>query len=115
MSGVTLNVLALALALDGAPTGRVPASGRQLQGRLGRELPERLHQPLPERRRPDHHRAVVILERAGDDLRRARGTAIHQNDDGEAGPWLGPGVPIRAGGVGVTAPLRHDLLARAAV
>src|SRR5881398_3225925 len=106
-----LVVLALALALDGAPTGRVPASGRQLQGRLGRELPERLHQPLPERRRPDHHGAVVILERAGDDLRGARGPAVHQDDDGETGPWLGLGVPIRARGVGVTPSLRHDLLA----
>src|SRR6266513_741501 len=58
-----------------------------------------------------YQRAVVILERAGDDLRRARGPAVHQDDDGEAGPWLGLGVPIRAGGVGVTAALRHDLLA----
>src|SRR2546427_3466024 len=38
------------------------------------------------RGRPHHEGAVVILERAGDDLSGARGAAIHERDDRQRGP-----------------------------
>src|SRR2546427_2662861 len=44
--------LTLALALDGAPAGRVPARRGELERHLRRQRIQRLHEPLAERRRP---------------------------------------------------------------
>ena len=83
-----LLLLAVGRALDGAPARRVPARGRELERHAFAQREERLHQPLAEGGRADHHRAVVVLERAGDDLRGAGGALVDQHDDRQVGPRL---------------------------
>ena len=83
-----LLLFALGRALDGAAARREPARGGELERHAFAQREERLHQPLAEGRRADHHRAVVVLERAGDDLRGAGGAFVHQHDDRQLGPGL---------------------------
>ncbi len=49
-----------------------------------------LHAAFAERRLPDDDRAVVVLERAGDDLARARARAVHQHDQRVVGLGAAP-------------------------
>src|SRR5262245_17963116 len=75
-------------------------------------LPKRddgLHRSLAERARSDDGRALVILQRAGDDFRRRGRAAVDQDDDRLAlGDVAGPGVEA-LGLVGVAAAGRDDL------
>src|SRR5881628_3514977 len=89
----------LALALDGPAARREPTRRRELQRRLGRELPQRLHQSLPEGRRSDDHGAVVILQRAGDDLGCARRAPVGEHNHRKVRPRLNlPVVVLTNGG-----------------
>src|SRR3989475_11623854 len=54
-----LVFLTLALALDGAPAGRVPARRGELERHLRRQRIQRLHEPLAERRRPHDDGPIV--------------------------------------------------------
>ena len=70
-----------ALAMDAAPTRRVPLARRDLERVAAVEREDRLHESLAEARRADDQRAVVILQRAGDDLARRRRAAVGEHDD----------------------------------
>src|SRR5216117_2763742 len=107
-----LVLFVLALALDSPAAGREPARRRELQRRLRRELPQRLHQSLPEGRRSDDHGAVVILQRAGDDLGCARRAPVGEHHHREVRPRLWLRVAVRFGRGGRTVPRLHDLLSR---
>src|ERR1051326_1445163 len=72
--------------LDRPPARRVVARRRQAEGRAVVERQDRLHGPLAERRRAEDQRALVVLERARDDLRGARAAAVHEHDHREVGP-----------------------------
>jgi hypothetical protein len=48
------------------------------------EIDHRLHRSLAERLRPENDRAVVILQRARDDLGGRRGRAVDEDDHREA-------------------------------
>src|SRR2546426_910609 len=107
-----LVLFVLALALDGPAARREPARRRELQGGFGRELPQRLYQPLPEGRRSNDHGAVVILQRAGDDLGCARRAPVGEHHHRKVRPRLWLRVAVRFGRSGRTAPGLHDLLSR---
>ena len=68
--------------------------------------------PFPYDRRPDDHCAIVILQRAGDDLRRARAAAVHEHDERELRPRLGQPIDEVAIAVLRAAAHAHDLLSR---
>src|SRR2546430_13390477 len=55
---------------------------------------QRLHQPLAERRRAHDEGAVVILQRAGDDLGRGGRAAVHEHHDRQLGPRLRLGIAV---------------------
>ena len=69
------------VALDQAAAGRVVVRDGQQQRRAFGERELRLHQALAERVLAQDPGAVVILQRAGDDLRRRRRLAVHQHHD----------------------------------
>ena len=71
--------------LDAPPRGRVVARDGQLEPRPVLQLDHRLHASLAERLRPHHYRPAVVLQRARDDLARARGAAVDQHDHRVAG------------------------------
>ena len=71
----------LALAMNRASARRVPLAGRDLELVAALERIHRLHESLAERRRSDDERAVVVLQRAGDDLRGRRRAAVEQHDE----------------------------------
>jgi hypothetical protein len=52
------------------PARRVPLAGGELDGVAAVEPVDGLHEALAERGRADDDRAVMVLQRAGDDLGR---------------------------------------------
>ncbi len=68
-----------ARGLDRPPFRRVIARRGQLDRRVGRQLAQRLHRTLAERAAAHHDRALVILQRAGDDFRGRCRAAIDQH------------------------------------
>jgi hypothetical protein len=87
----------LALLVDAAPARRVPLGRGELERVAAVEREERLHEPLAEARRAHEQRAVVVLQRAGDDLARRRRAAVdHDHErDGRAHRLLGGHVHLR--------------------
>ena len=70
-----------AAAADVAPAGQeVLADGDVERAAVG-ELLDLLEDALAERARADHRRALAVLQRAGDDLRRRRRLAVDEHDD----------------------------------
>ena len=98
-------------ALNRAAARRIPARRRQLEARFGRQPPERLYQTLSEGRRAHEHGPVVILQRAGDDLRRARRPAVDDDDDGQARPLLWVFIIELVRGARCAPARRHNFLA----
>ena len=71
-----------ALGLNRATRWRVVTRRRQTQGAaIAAERDDRLHRAFAEGARTDNRRALVILQRAGDDFRRRGGAAIDQHDN----------------------------------
>ena len=75
------QVRANALVLDRAAARRVVVRGREAQRGVGGHRAHGLHRALAERRLAENDRAVLILQRARDDLRRRRGVRVRQHDD----------------------------------
>ncbi|KAF1858337.1 hypothetical protein Lal_00014841 [Lupinus albus] len=69
-----------AARLDRAAAGRVVAGRRQLDGRLAGQRADRLHGTLAERPAADDGRALVVLQRPRDDLRRGRRPRVYEHD-----------------------------------
>ncbi len=69
-----------ALRLDRASRRRVVARRRELQPGVVAERENRLHRPFAERLPAEHRRALVVLQRAGDDFRRGGGAPVNQHD-----------------------------------
>ena len=94
------------------PLGVYHFAGGHLERVAAIQREERLHEPLAERRRAHDERAIVILERAGDDLRCAGAAAVHENDERYVGNErvLAGGVDLRRG---IAAADTHQLLALA--
>ena len=69
-----------ALRLDRAPRRRVVARRGELQARVVAERKDRLHRALAEGLRAHDGRALVVLQRAGDDFGGRRGAAVDQHD-----------------------------------
>src|SRR5262249_33430914 len=67
--------------LDRAPAGRVVERRGQAQPVAGFERVDGLHRAFAEALHADDERAVVVLERARDDLRGACGALVHEHDD----------------------------------
>src|SRR5438128_4664398 len=65
-----------ALAVDRAAVRREVFRGRQPEPRAVREGDDRLHRTLAERLRAEDDRALPVLERPGDDLRRRRAPLV---------------------------------------
>src|SRR5262249_8628129 len=72
-------------AVNGAPARRMPLAGGQLQVVAALQRVERLHQSLAVARRADDERAVMILQRAGNDLGSRRRTTVYQDDERQVG------------------------------
>ena len=69
--------------------------------------------PLPYVVVPSDDRAIVILQRAGDDLRRARRVAVDEHDDRQSRPRLRRAVGERLRVASAVRPrMRHDPLTR---
>src|SRR2546426_7998385 len=75
--------------LDRAAARREVARGRQAQRRAVVERQDGLHRALAEGLRAEDEGALVVLERARDDLRGAGAPAVHQHDHREVGPRAG--------------------------
>src|SRR5262245_52680206 len=71
-----------ALAVDGAALGREVLGRGQAEARAVRERDDRLDRALTERLGAHQHGAVVILQRAGHDLRRGGAALVDQDDHG---------------------------------
>src|SRR5581483_6470917 len=69
--------------LDRPAVRRVPATGRELERVPAIEREQALHKALSERRRPDNERAVMVLQRADDDLGGGRRAAVNKNGHGD--------------------------------
>ena len=65
-----MPVLELSLLLNGAAARRVPLRGRELERITAVEVEHRLDQALSKARLTENERAIVILKRPSDDLRR---------------------------------------------
>ncbi len=101
---------ACVVALDEAARGRVVVIGGQRQAGILAQVVDGLHQALAEGGFADDQRAVVILQRAGDDLSRRSGAAVDQHDDGEGLAVVAVGRGVVLVGIGAAA-LRDDGLA----
>jgi hypothetical protein len=77
---VIVKRAARVIALQRAPVRSVVTRGRQRQSGVERQLEYSLHEALAETRFADNQTAAVILNRAGDDLRRRGAVVIDQND-----------------------------------
>src|SRR6202020_2383351 len=85
---------AVVVALDEATTGRVVViRGERKTGVIG-ELEDSLAQSFAESSLANELRAVVILQRAGYDLRRRCSVVVHENDDREFGSAVAVGYAI---------------------
>ena len=71
--------------LNQAAARRVVVRRRQRQAGAAADAIDRLHQRLAERRLADDVGAIVILQRAGDDLRRAGAVAVGEHHDRDVG------------------------------
>ena len=98
------------VALDEAARGRVVVIGGQRQAGVLAEVVDGLHQALAEGGFAHDQGAVVILQRAGDDLGGRGGVAIDQHDDGEGLAAVAVGGGVDLVGIGAAA-LRDDGLA----
>src|SRR5439155_24433341 len=65
-----------ALAMNRTAAGRIPLAGRELERGAAIEAEGRLHESLAERRGAEHQRAIMVLQRAGHDLRGRRRSAV---------------------------------------
>ena len=74
-----LTVHELARTLDRTAARRKPFAGRELELVAAIEFVHALHEALSKARLTDDERAIVILQCAGDDLRR-RGSALVDED-----------------------------------
>src|SRR5689334_2402592 len=74
----------LPLAMNRAPTRRVPLASRHLQEITTVEREHGLDEPLAEARRADDERTIMILQRSSHDLRRRCRTAVDENDERDA-------------------------------
>ena len=83
-----LILFAVRRPLDRPAARGEPAGRRELERHALAQREERLDQALAEGGRADHHRPVVVLERARDDLRGAGAALVHEHDDREVGPGL---------------------------
>ena len=77
--------------------------GGQRQAGVLAEVVDRLHQALAEGGFAHDQGAVVILQRAGDDLSRRSGIAIHQHHDGEGLAVVAVGGRVVLVGIGAAA------------
>jgi hypothetical protein len=112
---VRLDVLPvdhLALLLDGAPARREPLGRGHLERVAAVEREERLHEPLAVARRAEHHGAVVVLQRAGDDLARRSRVAVDHDDERHRRRDRLPGGHVRLRVALPPAHARHLLAAR---
>jgi hypothetical protein len=67
--------------VNGAAGRRVPLSRRELEGVAALEREDRLNEPFTECRLADDERPVVVLQRAGDDLRCGRRGLVGEHDE----------------------------------
>src|SRR5262249_33569159 len=71
----------LPLAMNRAAARRIPFARGELEVVAAVERVDGLYEPLAERRRAEDERAIVILERAGDDLGGRRRAAVEEHDE----------------------------------
>ena len=112
-AGVVVIVVernACVVALDEAAGRRVVVIGGEREAGVFAEVVDGLHQALAEGGFAHDQRAVVILQRAGDDFGRRSGVAIDQHDDGEGLAVVAVRRHVVLVGVGAAA-LRDDGLA----
>ena len=100
-----------ARTVDAAAVRRVPEGGGELHGSIA-DAEHALRAALPVGRRAHQQRAIVILERAGDDLARRRRSAVRQHHDRHVLPTLRRPVGERAVLVRRPPARRDDRLAR---
>src|SRR5512146_3488748 len=67
--------------MDRPATRRIPLRRGHLELVAVGQRVDGLNEPLAERRRPEDQRAIVILERTGDDLRGRRRSAVDEHDE----------------------------------
>src|SRR5206468_3882655 len=108
---VLVLVVARLASRDRAAGGSEPARGSDLETAVRAEWNDALRTPLPVRRRADDERAVVVLERAGDDLRRAGAASVDEDRERKLRPALLRRIGVFTIRVGNTATHAHDLLA----
>ena len=98
------------VALDQAARRRVVVVGGQRQAGILAQVVDGLHQALAEGGFAHDQRAVVILQRAGDNLGRRGRVAVDQHHDGEGLAAVAVGGGVVQVGIGAAA-LRDDGLA----
>ena len=97
--------------LDEPPARRVVVRGGEREARPAADAVDGLHERLAERRFADDVGAVVILQRARHDLRRARAAAVRHDDDRDIGELAVFGRAVILVGVGHAAARVDDHLA----
>ena len=101
---------ACVIALDEAAGRRVVVIRSEGKAGVFTEVVNGLHQALAEGGFAHDQGAIVILQRAGNDLGRRGGVAVHQHDDGKGLAIIAVGRDVVLIGVGAAA-LRDDGLA----
>src|SRR3954469_680660 len=99
----------LALAMNRASTRCVPLARGHLQVVAAVEREDRLDESFAEAGRANDERAIVVLERAGDDLRRRCRRSVDEDDEWNLRADVGA---VRACNLGrrVASANAHDLL-----
>src|SRR5437868_7142434 len=100
----------LALAMNGASTRRIPLPRRHLEEIAAVEGKDRLHQAFTEARGADDERAIVILQGAGNYLRRRCRRSVDEDDQWNVGADVRTSCARDFGGR-VACADAHDLLA----
>ena len=95
------------VALDEPARRRVVVIGGQRQAGVLAEVVDGLHQALAEGGLAHDQRAIVILQRAGDNLSRRSRVAVHQHHDGEGLAVVAVRGRVVLVGIGAPA-LRND-------
>ena len=80
-----MPILELSLLLNGAAARRVPLRCRELECITAVEVEHRLDQALSKARLTENERAIVILKRPSDDLRRRGSVFIREHDERRCG------------------------------